>query len=635
MLKNQSDRSESMKYLSVLLISIIMAACNPQKIQEKPSPGILKRFASMDSAFQTGDTVAYLKNRKFIESEIQQSKDPKYQLYLETFDAQNILSAGYLDSAAKAFESIGSRAASVKVFYSQFVANNMLGNIAFLKEDDLKAVEYWEKGLKIAGQHKFINQIPDLYSNMGSSYMRLGYFNSSSFHLLRAQELMDSLGIDNENYWINHINIAIAFLELNRYDKAFELLSQTQKSFSSQIAYLYHLNMASYYSAIKDHEKFLSYLDSADIYLASNKEYFLTNLEFKISKLIEIHDIDRLMVSINEFINYRDEKPVTLRCYFNRAYKLVYGKFFDSEDQIMLLEKSIGKEDYVTMEIYTALMADFYQLTGNKMKEADYLRKNKDFSDKLVKQKLNHQLEDNYWSLKNEQIISENRLLAMENQAQSVRHNTERIIYISVIIAVLSSLSALILVLKNIRKSKNLKEVELQLTESNLAYARARSDELNRNIELQKKQLNEVHKLIKKTTVFKNQLEYFFTKIKSVELPEELDKITRSTDLDFRVFYSIYQQHIDKYLIDNTLKMTRASMESDYPDLTSRELDVIEYVLNDYSTPDIAALLGKSIKSIELIRSVIRKKLNIQKDIDLRNFLRDKYPIRPKNPADI
>jgi len=48
---------------------------------------------------------------------------------------------------------------------------------------------------------------------------------------------------------------------------------------------------------------------------------------------------------------------------------------------------------------------------------------------------------------------------------------------------------------------------------------------------------------------------------------------------------------------------------------------VIEYITLQFTTREIAVLMGKSEKSIEYYRSQIRKKLNIKANTSLEEFL--------------
>ena len=62
-------------------------------------------------------------------------------------------------------------------------------------------------------------------------------------------------------------------------------------------------------------------------------------------------------------------------------------------------------------------------------------------------------------------------------------------------------------------------------------------------------------------------------------------------------------------------------IQQQMPDLNEKELKVIEYVFQEFSTSEIAILMGKSIKNIEFIRTNIRKKFAIDSSQDLNTFI--------------
>ena len=70
--------------------------------------------------------------------------------------------------------------------------------------------------------------------------------------------------------------------------------------------------------------------------------------------------------------------------------------------------------------------------------------------------------------------------------------------------------------------------------------------------------------------------------------------------------------HVDK-MIDYVIK--------DYPEITDKEIRVIEYIAMHFTTKEIALLMGKSEKSIEYYRSKIRKKLQLPLTSTLEEYL--------------
>jgi len=58
-----------------------------------------------------------------------------------------------------------------------------------------------------------------------------------------------------------------------------------------------------------------------------------------------------------------------------------------------------------------------------------------------------------------------------------------------------------------------------------------------------------------------------------------------------------------------------------HPDLTSYEQRICAFLRMNLNTKEIAAITGRSLKSIEVTRSRIRKKLNLSRKDNLSSFL--------------
>ena len=62
-------------------------------------------------------------------------------------------------------------------------------------------------------------------------------------------------------------------------------------------------------------------------------------------------------------------------------------------------------------------------------------------------------------------------------------------------------------------------------------------------------------------------------------------------------------------------------ISKEFPEISSKETEVIEYIMLHFTTKEIAVLMDKSEKSIEYYRSQIRKKLQLQSNNTLEQYL--------------
>lgn len=64
-----------------------------------------------------------------------------------------------------------------------------------------------------------------------------------------------------------------------------------------------------------------------------------------------------------------------------------------------------------------------------------------------------------------------------------------------------------------------------------------------------------------------------------------------------------------------------AFVKEHHPDITAKEISVIEFIALQFTTKEIALLMDKSEKSIEYYRSQIRKKLHLSTNSTLEEYL--------------
>lgn len=75
------------------------------------------------------------------------------------------------------------------------------------------------------------------------------------------------------------------------------------------------------------------------------------------------------------------------------------------------------------------------------------------------------------------------------------------------------------------------------------------------------------------------------------------------------------RQHLKHHLMDNT------NLSQIFPTLTKSELDVCNLILQGKKMNEIGQLLDKTEKNVGVVRTHIRKKLNVPTDQDLRKYL--------------
>ena len=98
---------------------------------------------------------------------------------------------------------------------------------------------------------------------------------------------------------------------------------------------------------------------------------------------------------------------------------------------------------------------------------------------------------------------------------------------------------------------------------------------------------------------------------------EDYKKIIRMLGEDkMKKNWEQFAVHFDKVHSDFLV-----SLKNQHPNLTPGELKLCAYLRLNLSSKEIAQIMNITIKSVELGRYRLRKKLQIQPDINLNNFL--------------
>ena len=102
------------------------------------------------------------------------------------------------------------------------------------------------------------------------------------------------------------------------------------------------------------------------------------------------------------------------------------------------------------------------------------------------------------------------------------------------------------------------------------------------------------------------------------EVKHSLNKLARRVDknIDDDKDWEYFEQHFDVVYKDFFRKLRKA-----YPGLSTQELKICAYLRMSLNTKEIANMLNLSVRGVETIRYRLRKKLNLDKETNLLDFI--------------
>jgi len=121
-------------------------------------------------------------------------------------------------------------------------------------------------------------------------------------------------------------------------------------------------------------------------------------------------------------------------------------------------------------------------------------------------------------------------------------------------------------------------------------------------------------------TAIRTEVEKVASKIKDQEAKKEVRKIISLLRDDDRVEddWKTFSMHYDQ-ANHNFLKR----LKSEYPVLTPKDQKLCAYLRMNLTTKDIAPLLNISVRGVEIARYRLRKKINLDKEVNLNSYMMD------------
>jgi DNA-binding CsgD family transcriptional regulator len=192
------------------------------------------------------------------------------------------------------------------------------------------------------------------------------------------------------------------------------------------------------------------------------------------------------------------------------------------------------------------------------------------------------------------------------------------IIFILLGIIVLLGLWILLLIIQS-KKYKNEKSsLSVIQSQNELLKKEFEKLELSENLKETAEELNTSIVNIKKVALLKKQLENIVDeKSPDYNEKETLKKLKLCLNSFFDNYRELTQMIQKKLNVDKIVDTVR----NHHPEISDKEIRVIEYIALHFTTKEIALLMDKSEKSVEYYRTQIRKKIKLNSSSTLEEYL--------------
>ncbi len=521
-----------------------------------------------------------------------------------------------LDSACYYGTLLEKKSGQEKDSLYQSMALRGLGICSFYKANYYDAEAYVLKAINLQKANKDTTGLANSYKILTGIYWESERYDQSvdiSFKALKLyRETNDTKGIVS-----SYTNIGLLYKRLDEPQKALTYLKKAANLAQSEgIEYnmgnLYN-NTGIVYKKLKDYNQALTF------YRKALSEYQKENL---------VSGVATNYLNIGNIYNYHLDKPDSALYYYQKGLKLsensnytiqsdfytglahLFAKKGNRTKSIEYLQKAmttarlhhdIDLEEAVCFDLYQS-----YKETGNNKEALSYLERYTNIRDTLTLEKAKvaiANLESKFENEKN-QIIIQNM-----QQKQEADKKIKTLLWLGIALLLLSIL-LLLFGFKQSKKKSKLKRVLLE----------TEKDKLENDLQFKSRQLTSQALMMMKKNRILNEIYNSLSKLKAItddekqklhQLKIQLKRSIKS-EKDWKLF-QYYFEEVNPRFFHKLLEVNSK--------ITPSELKLAALVKLNFSIKETAELLNLSPDSVKTTRSVLRKKLGLQTEKNIYDFL--------------
>lgn len=497
-----------------------------------------------------------------------------------------------------------------------------IGNRKYTELDYIGSIKNWNKTAELSEKLNIKLNTAQIENNLGAAYNALGYSKTSSYFFIKAKKVYDEENIKDRNYWIMHINIGVCYMDLNMLDEAKKYFKIVVGNEDDYIQFLYHLNMTKLSGLEKDVVNFYYHNAQSGKLLPKFELYRNVWETILLEFAADLFDLEKANEILNTYQQYYTKKPLYVKLLLNRLKWKNEKELFEPERKILNYESKIIEEnDLYQTDLYYEIVANYFLYKKDFVKYSYAVKKSIESKDKLREQRNNQSLEDYKSEASANDLRRKNQILEVKNQLNERSVDYQKTILIFFIILSFSLLILLLLGLKYFKKSRKLKQLELEGINAALKFKQLSENILMNKVGMQEMQINEIMLNISKIAVLKSQIDQFIKSSSKMNLSDEWTREIKLLKLNMDSFFTNYRE-LAVVSYTNTLDYSSLeSLKKSFPTLTEKDFQVIQLILNNFTSKEIAILLSKSEKSIEYYRRQLRLKLGLKKEDDIEQFI--------------
>lgn len=516
----------------------------------------------------------------------------------------------FADTALKLAEILGYTKGVARAHRELGYSNGVKGNFEV-------ALEHHQKG--VAGHRQIddtlgvISQLNDI----GNLYKRQSLYEKSLNYFFQALELSEQEGIDRATGSIVS-NIGLSFFELDEVDKAEEFyhraLEINKRLDDRHGLSINYNNLGLLYSDIGEYEEALQYHFNA---LTIRRE-----LGYTIRIANSLNNIGRTYMQQDQYeeavdylgqaLDVNEGRDPELTSIIHENLARVYFSSGQLDSALVYAEKTLELSlDYGSLlgeKVSHELLKDIYKAMGDYEQAFVHQQEVMVVKDSILNEEKARQISELQTKYETAQKEKEIVLLEKENQRETLMRNAFLVGLVLVLI-----IGLLIYNRQRLMINKNRTELENQ---------RLKEQQLQQDLEFRNRQLtNHTLHLVQKNETMKELKERITDmRKKNGAAGMQLQKLENMVDYSFNLDedweqFRMYFEQIHSGFFD--------ALKEQYPDLTPNELRLAALAKLNLSIKETATIMGITPDSVKTARYRLRKKLEMETEENLTEFLMD------------
>lgn len=493
-----------------------------------------------------------------------------------------------------------------------------LGRVAYSNYEYYRAIEIWKTVLSKADKKIDSSIIIKSSINIGSSYNALGYHKTALNYFLKSDKIFNGYQIKNKNYWANFLIIGVCYMSLEQYDLAKNYFDKTI-DFNNYIIFLKKLNLAKWYAVQNKQSGFLQYQQDIDKMVSSFPIYLDIWNELQLDFFIKWKNLTKVNEILVKLIPTYNQQNLHLKLLINNGYLLAKKKTFEPVAKLITYQDEVLKSnDMYLNALYYSVLKGHYLKSKNIDQYHYYTTLWTQNEEALNKEKNMLHVEDFKAAEELNELKGKFTEVQLKNQLIQNQLSKSTLLFRFSMVIIIMGIGIIFLIVRNHKKNKEINALSVIHTQNELLKKEFEKIELSENLKEREEELNTSILNIKKVALLKKQLENIVDeKNHNYNEKETLKRLKLCLNSFFDNYRELSQIMQQKLNVDKII----AFVKEQHPDITAKEISVIEFIALQFTTKEIALLMDKSEKTIEYYRSQIRKKFNLTANNTLEEYL--------------